>query len=74
MFAIGLFKCNVDTAVFRAWITQLLLPSLREKTIIVMDNATFHKNSDMLQEIKSAKHIVEFLPAYSPDLNNIEHK
>ena len=39
-----------------------------------MDNATFHKNSEMLQEIIDSGHIVEFLPPYSPDLNPIENK
>jgi transposase len=39
-----------------------------------MDNATFHKNQAILDMIKTAGHIVEFLPAYSPDLNPIEHK
>lgn len=39
-----------------------------------MDNATFHKNEATLSLIKTRGHIVEFLPPYSPDLNNIEHK
>jgi len=29
---------------------------------------------DMLKMIRDAGHIIEFLPPYSPDLNNIEHK
>ena len=37
-----------------------------------MDNATFHKNALILQEIMNAGHIIEFLPPYSPDLNPIE--
>lgn len=39
-----------------------------------MDNATFHKRSDTQLAIKQAGHILEYLPAYSPDLNPIEHK
>ena len=39
-----------------------------------MDNATFHKNKDMLKDITNAGHIIEFLPPYSPDLNPIENK
>ena len=74
LLAVGLFNCNVDTGVFRTWITHFLLPSLNSKTVIVMDNATFHKNSEMLQEIIDSGHIVEFLPPYSPDLNPIENK
>ena len=38
-----------------------------------MDNAAFHKREDILNCIKSAGCIPEFLPPYSPDLNPIEH-
>ena len=39
-----------------------------------MDNAAFHKGKAMQQQIKTAGHILEYLPPYSPDLNPIEHK
>jgi transposase len=39
-----------------------------------MDNAAFHKNKDMQEEIKEAGHTLEYLPSYSPDLNPIEQK
>ena len=39
-----------------------------------MDNATFHKRSDIQEIIKEAGHILEYLPPYSPELNPIEHK
>ncbi|WP_272898052.1 transposase [Beggiatoa leptomitoformis] len=39
-----------------------------------MDNATFHKRSDIQQAISATEHILEYLPLYSPDLNPIEHK
>ncbi|WP_236839444.1 transposase [Beggiatoa leptomitoformis] len=48
-----------------AWITQELLPKLPQNSVIVIDNATSHKRSD----IHTAG-----LPPYSPDLNPIEHK
>ena len=74
LFAVGLFSFNIDTIVFGRWVIELLLPNLIKPTVIVMDNATFHKNQLILNTIKAAGHIVEFLPAYSPDLNPIEHK
>ena len=74
LFAVGLFTSNIDTAVFTAWVKHFLLPSLNTTTIIVMDNATFHKNIDMLKMIHDAGHIIEFLPPYSPDFNPIENK
>jgi transposase len=39
-----------------------------------MDNATFHKNKLLQNEIKEAGHILLYLPPYSPDLNPIEQK
>ena len=39
-----------------------------------MDNASFHKRNDIQKAITDAGHILEYLPAYSPDLNPIEHK
>lgn len=74
LLAVALFDCNIDSAVFGAWVRQLLLPSLSKPTVIVMDNAPFHKNGQLLLEIMQAGHIIEFLPPYSPDLNPIEHK
>ena len=53
---------------------QDLLPKIQEKSVIVMDNATFHKRKDIVQAIKDQGHILEWLPPYSPDLNPIEQK
>ncbi|MFK8040037.1 MAG: transposase [Rickettsiaceae bacterium] len=39
-----------------------------------MDNAKFHKSSYLFEMIKKAGHKLEYLPAYSPDLNPIEQK
>ena len=51
-----------------------MLPKLPHEVVLVMDNATFHKRSDTRQAIEDAKHILEFLPPYSPDYNPIENK
>lgn len=69
-----LFQCNIDSDVFHGWLTQDLLPKLPPGTVLVMDNATFHKRDDTKEAIINADHILEFLPSYSPDLNPIEHK
>jgi len=39
-----------------------------------MDNAAFHKRNDIQQLIMRSGHIIEYLPTYSPDLNDIEHQ
>ena len=59
---------------FHGWARQELLPELPSHAVVVMDNATFHKRQDTQEAIQNAGHTLEYLPAYSPDLNPIEHK
>lgn len=44
------------------------------KIVIVLDNASYHKRSDIVEKIRKElpNIILEFLPAYSPDFNIIE--
>jgi len=70
----ALFTGSVNADVFFAWLDQDLLPKLPTNSVIVMDNASFHKRDDARLLIEQAGHILEFLPPYSPDLNPIEHK
>ena len=74
LLTVSLFNANINTDIFTAWIEQDLLPKLPANTVIVMDNATFHKNQDMQEKIRNAGHTLEYLPPYSPDLNPIEPK
>jgi transposase len=39
-----------------------------------MDNASFHKGTNMQQAVEAAGHVLLYLPPYSPDLNPIEKK
>jgi transposase len=61
-----------DTAVFHAYVREILCPSLRPGDIVVMDNLAPHKNEQTVALITAAGASVRFLPAYSPDLNPIE--
>ena len=74
LIAVELWNCNIDSDVFLAWVRNALLPSAPLRSIIVMDNATFHKRSDIIRAMEEEGHTVEFLPPYSPDLNPIEKK
>ena len=71
---LSLFDSSVNSDVFYAWLTKDLLPKINPNSVIVMDNASFHKREDMLEAINNHGSIVEFLPPYSPDLNPIEKK
>lgn len=52
LLTISLFQTTVDTFVFNAWVAQDLIPKLPDKSIIVMDNATFHKSIEMQRVLK----------------------
>ena len=74
LLTVSLFQTTVDTLVFNAWVLQDLMPKLPDKSIIVMNNATFHKANHMQQSLQAEGHHLLYLPPYSPDLNPIEHK
>lgn len=74
LFNSCLFDTYINSDVFFAWLTQELLPNTPSESVIVLDNASFHKREDALRVIEQAGHTVAFLPPYSPDLNPIEKK
>jgi len=59
---------------FENWLEQMFVPSLSnpEKSVLVIDNATFHKKDEIYDIADEYGFKVIFLPAYSPDLNPIE--
>jgi transposase len=61
-----------DTEVFRAYVAQVLCPTLRPGDIVIMDNLAPHKSDPTLALVAQAGAAVLFLPAYSPDFNPIE--
>ena len=58
--------------IFKAYVEQILLPTLREGDIVVLDNLSAHKNQEIRNLIESVGAQLWFLPPYSPDLNPIE--
>src|SRR5271157_156467 len=66
------FDGPIDAESFLAWVVQFLVPDLRPRDIVVMDNLSSHKNKAVRQAIRAAGAKLFFLPAYSPDLNPIE--
>lgn len=74
LLSVGLTDANVDADIFNLWLKHDLIPKLPHKSVLVMDRATFHRRSDTQAAIAEAGHTLEYLPAYSPDLNEIEHK
>lgn len=62
----------VDATVFRAYVEQVLGPTLAPGDIVVMDNLAVHKVAGIVEAIRARGAHVEYLPPYSPDWNPIE--
>lgn len=61
-----------DTEVFRAYVKQVLGPTLVPGDIVVMDNLRAHKAVGIQQAIARRGARLLYLPPYSPDLSPIE--
>lgn len=61
-----------DTRLFNFWLKNFLIPVLKPKQVVIMDNASFHKSQDSQRLIEQVGCKVLYLPPYSPDLNPIE--
>ena len=67
------FQGSCATEVVDAYFEKVLLPALPPGSVIVLDNARFHQSPTTLRLVAAAGCQLLFLPAYSPDLNPIEH-
>jgi transposase len=68
--------CVIDGPIngqsFRAYVEQVLLPTIEPGDIVIMDNLGSHKGKVIRRVLRSAGAKLFFLPKYSPDLNPIE--
>ena len=58
--------------VFRAYVEQMLAPTLEPGDVVVLDNLAAHKVAGVREAIRAAGASLLYLPPYSPDLNPIE--
>lgn len=58
--------------VFRAYVEQVLAPTLTPGDIVVLDNLGSHKVAGVREMIEARGASLVYLPPYSPDLNPIE--
>jgi transposase len=63
----------INGEIFRAYVEQILAPSLRPGDIVIMDNLGSHKGEGVRAAIEAAGAELRFLPPYSPDFNPIEN-
>jgi transposase len=68
--------CVIDGPIngqsFLAYVEQVLVPTLRQGDVVIIDNLGSHKGKAVRQAIRAAGAKLFFLPPYSPDLNPIE--
>lgn len=63
---------STTTDVFERFVRNFLLPVLNSGDIVILDNLSSHKSSQIQKLIEGVGAKVKFLPPYSPDLNPIE--
>ena len=67
----SMFMSHLDTVSLNEYLKQLSKRFKKEKIVLVMDNASFHKS----KQLKVPKNIkIEYLPPYSPELNPQERR
>lgn len=62
----------MNGAIFKAYVEQMLAPTLSPGDIVIMDNLASHKVSGVREAIEGRGAKLLYLPPYSPDLNPIE--
>lgn len=62
----------VDGQVFKAYVKEVLAPTLLKGDVVIMDNLGAHKVKGIREAIEACGAKVIYLPPYWPDLNPIE--
>lgn len=62
----------INGRAFRAYVDQMLAPTLGMGDILIMDNLGSHKVEGVHEAIEAQGAQLLYLPPYSPDLNPIE--
>lgn len=70
--ATAVFDGPIDNDSFRAYVEQILVPTLHPGDVVVLDNLAVHKQPEVRDAIERAGARLRFLPPYSPDFNPIE--
>ena len=70
--ATAVFDGPIDTVTFRAYVEQILVPTLKPGDVVVLDNLAAHKQPEVRVAIEQVGAFLRFLPPYSPDFNPIE--
>jgi transposase len=67
-----LLQGAMNGQIFRAYVEQMLAPTLKPGDVVITDNVRVHKVAGVSEAIEARGATVPSFPAYSPDLNPIE--
>lgn len=67
------YENTMTSGLFEKWFEEMLLNEIEQESLIVMDNAAFHRKAALEKIVSKTSHRLIFLPPYSPDLNPIEN-
>lgn len=67
-----LFEGTCKALLVEEWMENHLFKELKELSLIIMDNAPFHRKKNLHEIAAKYGHKILFLPPYSPDFNPIE--
>jgi transposase len=60
-------KGAMNGETFLAYIEQCVVPTLKRRDIVVIDNVPFHEAAGVQKAIEAVGATLRYLPAYSPD-------
>jgi transposase len=67
-----IYQGTADQFVVYAYF-ESILPKLNQGSIVILDNASYHKSEQLQKLFYQNKVALIFLPPYSPELNPIEN-
>ena len=73
IFAPLQYDGTMDSGLFETWFETRLMRELPSDSVIVMDNAAFHRKRRLSSIAQNYGNAIIFLPPYAPEYNPIEN-
>jgi len=67
-----LYDCTCTAVLVETWLLLWLLPTIAHGSVLIMDNAAFHRKTTIEKLAAQFQCTVLWLPPYSPEHNDIE--
>ena len=69
-----IYSESTTGSLFESWVEDVLVPDLKTNSVIILDNAHFHRKKQLAALAQKYSFKILWLPPYSPDKNPIEKK